>query len=160
MHAAKGDVTRLLEDWSQGDPEALDRLMPLVFDELREMARNYLREESAAPTLQPTALVHELYLRLHGRRTVQWKNRQHFFGTLAGMMRRILVDHARRRLSARRGTGGRKISLDQVELTKVRAPEMVALDDALEALGAADPRKCRIVELRFFTGLTHEEIAR
>ncbi len=154
------EITRLLHDWSDGDPEALNKLMPLVFDDIRDIARRHFRHESPDHSLQPTALVNEVYLRLVGRRTVQWKNREHFFGGLAGMMRRILVDHARRRLSAKRGSGAPKISLDEAILpAAVRPADLVALDDALETLGTLNARQLKVVELKFFIGLTQEEIA-
>ncbi len=154
------DEETLLQEWSNGDPAALDELMLLVFDEVREMARRYFAHEAADHRLQPTALVKEVYLRLHGLHTVQWKNREHFFSSLAGMMRRILVDHARRRQSNKRGASGQKISLDEAILpAAVRPEEMVALDDALETLGQLDPRQHEIVKLKFFVGMTFEQIA-
>ena len=159
---SQDEITRLLREWSDGDPQALDRLIPLVIDEVREMARRYLAQESPDHTLQPTALVNEVYLRLTGGTLkVPWKNRAQFFGFLADLMRRILVDHARRHLSAKRGGGKPKISLDGIfELTEVRHEAMVALDDALRGLAVDEPRQCRIVELKFFVGLGEKEIAR
>ena len=154
----RSEITRLLEEWSGGDPEALAKLMPLVVDDVRDIAGRFFARESAGHTLQPTALVNEVYLRLVGRRSVRWQNRAQFFGHLGEMMRRILVDHAKKHLAAKRK--GQKISLDEtIQLTEVRHEELIAVDDALEGLAAVDPRKCRIVELRFFTGLTETEIA-
>jgi RNA polymerase sigma factor (TIGR02999 family) len=156
----RSDVTRLLGEWGQGDPDALDQLMPAVFDEVRGLARRALAREAPGHTLQPTALVHEVYLRLSGRRSVQWKNRDQFFGFLADLMRRILVDHARRRHATKRGSGVPDLPLDDfLPLTRVRDPDLVALDDALGRLARTDPRKCRIVELHFFVGLSQDEIA-
>ena len=154
----RSEVTRLLEEWSGGDPEALAKLMPLVVDDVRDIAGRFFARESAGHTLQPTALVNEVYLRLVGRRSVQWQNRAQFFGYLGVLMRRILVDHAKKHLAAKRK--GRKIPLDEtIQLTEVRHEELIAVDDALEGFAAVDPQKCRIVELRFFTGLTETEIA-
>ncbi len=160
MRTTKSEITELLQEWGGGDPQALDQLMPLVLDDVRQIARKYLRRESPAHTLQPTALVNEVYLKLAGLRTVQWQNRSHFFGEMARMMRRILVDHARRHQSAKRGAGAPKIALDEALLPgEVRPGDLVALDDALETLGALDPRKRQVVELKFFIGLTLDEIA-
>ena len=160
MRYTEGEITELLREWGDGDPEALDQLMPLVLDDVREIARKYLRRESPAHTLQPTALVNEVYLKLTGLRTVRWKNRAHFFGEMARMMRRILVDHARRHRSAKRGSGAPKISLDEALLpAQIRPDDLVALDDALETLKALHPRQHQVVELKFFIGLTLGEIA-
>lgn len=160
MAFTDSEITALLEQWSDGDPEALDQLIPLVFDEVRDMARRYFLNETPGHTLQPTALVHEVYLRLRGRRTVQWKNRRHFFGSMAGMIRHILVDRARRHKSAKRGGGAKKIPLDDVLLVaEDRHPDWVALDEALATLAGLDPRQHRVVELKFFIGLTLEQIA-
>ncbi len=157
--SAEVEVERLLAAWSSGDGDAFEALVPLVCDDIRDLAHHYLAREPAAATLQTTALVHEVYLRLLGRQTVRWKNRAHFFGSLANLMRRVLVDHARRRLAEKRGHGAFKVDLAEAMAAVARRPELVAVDDALENLAAVDPRKCRIVELRFFMGLTHEEIA-
>ncbi len=154
-------VTRLLQDWGNGDQQALERLTPLVYGELKRLAARYLRRERPDHTLQSTALVHEAYLRLIDQRSVHWQNRAHFFGVAAQLIRRILVDYARNRNAAKRGAGACKLSLDDV----VEAPRMernldlVALDDALEALARIDPQQSRIVELRFFAGLSIEETA-
>ena len=154
-------VTQLLVEWQNGSQTALDRLMPLVYTELRTIAGRYLSHESPSHTLQSTALVHEAYLRLVGQRSVNWQNRSHFFGIAAQMMRRILVDHARHQHRAKRGGDVPKLSLD--EAMTVAEPEadvdLLALDDALTSLSAIDPRGARIVELRFFSGLTIEETA-
>lgn len=159
MTLQSGDVTSLLVASSKGDQEALNQLLPLVYDELRRLADRYLHRERSDHTLQATALVHEAYLRLIDQR-VSWANRAHFFGVAAEMMRRILIDHARSRQAAKRGSGGIKISLDDVlELTDERAADLIALDDALKALAEFDPQKARVVELRFFGGLSIEETA-
>jgi RNA polymerase sigma factor (TIGR02999 family) len=153
------EVTALLKDWSGGDRGALERLIPLVYGELRKLAASYLRAERPDHTLQPTALVHEAYLRLVDQKSVVWQNRAHFFGIAAQMMRRILVDHARRRQAAKRDAAGYRIPLPgEVEATG-RDPELLALDGALSGLADLDPRQARIVELRFFGGLTVEETA-
>jgi RNA polymerase sigma factor (TIGR02999 family) len=154
------DVTQLLKESARGDRAALDQLLPLVYQELRRMADRYLRKERADHTLQPTALVHEAYLRLVDQRDVEWQNRAHFFGVAAQMMRRILVDHARAQQTAKRGSGGIKVSLDDVfEISDEQLEDVLALDEALKALEQLDPQKSRIVELRFFGGLSIEETA-
>lgn len=154
-------VTQLLVAWQQGSQQALNQLMPLVYAELRAIAGRYLSHESPGHTLQSTALVHEAYLKLVDQRSVQWQNRSHFFGIAAQMMRRILVDHARHQHRAKRGGAAPKLSLD--EAMAVAEPDaafdLLALDDALTSLSAIDPRGARIVELRFFSGLTIEETA-
>lgn len=153
------EVTGLLLAWSAGDWAALERLMPLVVDELRRIAKRYLDRELPNHTLQPTALVNELYLRLVDQRGVDWKNRAHFFGATAQMMRRILVDHARGRQAEKRGDGLRPLALDEVPGLAVRRDrELIALDDALKSLSEVDERQSRVVELRYFTGLTNREI--
>ncbi|MCP4660100.1 MAG: sigma-70 family RNA polymerase sigma factor [bacterium] len=160
MASSEHQITSILHDWSHGDPEALGKLMPIVFDELRRIAAGYFEQEAKDHTLQPTALVNEVYLKLVGRRTVQWKNRAHFFGSAAELMRRVLVDHARGRKTAKRGSGAPKISLDEsIALPEERDLDLIALDDALKGLAEIDPRQSRIVELRFFAGLTVDEIA-
>ena len=156
---AHGDVTALLRDWSGGDPRALERLMPLVYGELRKLAASYLRRERSDHTLQPTALVHEAYLRLVDQRGVDWHNRAHFFGIAARMMRRILVDHARRRQAAKRDGAAYRISGSRDLVEAERDPDLLALNRALDGLEALDPRQARIIELRFFGGLTVEETA-
>jgi RNA polymerase sigma-70 factor, ECF subfamily len=154
------EVTRLLIDYSKGDQQALEQLLPLVYNELRRLAASYLRREREDHTLQPTALVHEAYLRLLGQ-DVEWQNRAHFLGVAASMMRRILVDHARQHKSEKRGSGEVKIALDEaLNFSQERATDLIALDDALQALAAFDPLKSRMVELRFFAGLSVEETAK
>ena len=155
------DVTRLLLDWSRGDRTALDRLMPLVYDELRALAARSLRSERSAHTLQGTALVHEAYLKLVDQRQVRWQDRAHFFAVAAQVMRRILVDHARRHGAAKRGGGVAALALEDVALAAAPGPtvDWVALDRALDRLATLDSRQARIVELRFFGGLTIEETA-
>ena len=153
-------VTAILHDWTSGDPDALAKLMPLVFDELRVIARSFLDREARNHTLQPTALVNEVYLRLEGRRSVRWSNRAQFFGFSAQLMRRILCDHARSHRTSKRGSGVPNISLDErIEVPIPQDLDLVALDDALKDLTALDPRQGKIVELRFFAGLTYAEIA-
>ncbi len=153
------DVTELLLDWSEGDEAALGRLIPLVEVELRRIARRYMRREAKNHTLQPTALVNELYLKLVDQRRVQWRNRAHFYGSAANIMRRILVDHARIRDAEKRGQGAKPLSLEDVNDVSAKSDvDLIALDDALESLAEVDPRQSRIVELRYFTGLGHQEI--
>jgi RNA polymerase sigma factor (TIGR02999 family) len=154
-------ITQLLIAWSDGHREALDRLAPLVYKDLRRMAAGYMQREPAGHALQPTALVHEAYLRLIDQRQVQWRNRAHFFGVAAQMMRRILVDHSRRRRAEKRGGGWERVTLT-ADATAADAPDEVdilALHESLERLAAFDPRQERIVELRYFGGLTIEETA-
>lgn len=154
------DVTDLLLRWNSGHKEALDDLMPLVSGELRRLAQAYLRDESRARTLQPTALVNELYLRLIDRRRVRWENRAHFFGFAATTMRRILVDHARAVQSAKRGGGTRPVSMEAaLGLAVHEDVDVLRLDEALKTLAELDPRQARLVELRFFVGLSIEETA-
>jgi RNA polymerase sigma factor (TIGR02999 family) len=153
-------VTQLLLAWSNGDREALDRLMPLVYDELRRLARRYMRRERVGHTLQTTAVINEAYLKLVDQQHVRWQNRAHFYAISAQLMRRILVDHARRHAYAKRGGGALRVSLDE---TVMAAPEqtadVVAVHEALERLAEIDERKSRVVELRFFGGLSIEETA-
>jgi RNA polymerase sigma factor (TIGR02999 family) len=154
------EVTQLLRDWSDGDKAALDRLMPLVYAELHRRAKHYMRGERSGHTLQPTALINEAYLRLINYKEMRWQNRAHFFAVAAQAMRRILVDHARRRKAEKRGDAGYVIPLDEVvAAAEPRDVDLVALDDALTGLAAIDPQKSRIVELRFFSGLSIEETA-
>ncbi len=163
--ATTSDVTELLDAWSAGDKEALDELMPLVINDLRRMAGAYLARESPGHTLQPTALVNELYLRLAGRRTVQWESRTQFFASMAEIMRRILVDHARHRKAAKLGGGAPRLSFDEAigVRRQLKEPQddldLVALDEALKSLAEVDPRQSRIVELRFFGGMSVAETA-
>jgi len=154
------DVTQLLLDWSNGNKEAVNKLIPLVYNHLRGLANHYLRRERPNHTLQATALIHEAYLRLVDQTNVRWQNRAHFFGIAANLMRQILVNHALSHNSAKRGGGAYKLSLDEaVGLSKERDVDLVALDEALTRLAALDSRQGRIVELRFFGGLTIEETA-
>ena len=153
-------ITERLIAWGGGEASALDDVMRAVYRELRRMADHYLRLERPDHTLQPTALVHEAYLRLIDQRKVSWQNRAHFFGVAAQMMRRILVDHARAKQRGKRGGAAHKLSLDEVmNLSQGRAADLVALDDALKALAGLDSRKSQVVELRFFGGLSVEETA-
>lgn len=155
------EVTALLREWSAGDRGALERLMPLVYEELRKLAASHLKSERGNHTLQPTALVHEAYLRLVGQRSVSWASRAHFYGIAARMMRRVLVDHARKRQAAKRSPG--TLFLDLAEEAAApspeRMPELLVLDRALTELERLDPRQARVVELRFFAGLSVEETA-
>ena len=154
------DVTQLLIDWGNGDRGALDKLMSLVDEELRRLAHRYMSRERAGHTLQTTALVNEAYVRLVNRKSVRWQNRAHFFGIAAQLMRTILVDHARSHACAKRGGGAYKLELDEpMVVSQQKAEEVIALDDALKQLAVIDPQQSRIVELRFFGGLTVEETA-
>ena len=160
MTPAPQELTQLLVDWSNGDQAALGRLLPLVNAELRRLAAGYMRRENPGHTLQTSALVNEAYLRLIDQQHVQWQNRAHFFGIAAQLMRRILIDHARKAQYAKRGGGAVKVSLDEAAaVTEARAAELLAVDEVLERLTAMDARKGRIVELRFFGGLSLEETA-
>ena len=153
------DITQLLAAWRGGDRGALEQLTPLVYDELRRLANRYLRGERRDHTLQGTALVHEAYIRLLGHNNQDWQSRAHFFGVAARLMREILVDHARRHSAAKRGSGKPPVSLTEAAIFSVeRASELVALDDALQELSRLDPERSRIVELRYFGGLSIEEI--
>ncbi|HKP86737.1 MAG TPA: sigma-70 family RNA polymerase sigma factor [Blastocatellia bacterium] len=155
------DVTQLLLAWNSGDPSALDQIIPIVYEELRRVARRYLRRERQAPTLQSSALVHEVYLRLIDVKSVEWQDRAHFFAISARLMRQILVDFARRRRQLKRGGGaGSLLSLDEALMVPQEpAADLVALDEALATLASLNPRQGRVVELRYFGGLTEEEIA-
>ena len=153
------EVTRLLLAWSHGHAAAGDALMDAVYGESRQMARGYLRRERASHSLSPTALVHEAYLKLVDQQRVQWQNRAHFFAIAARVMRRILVDHARGRASAKRGRGATVTLLDIDARVEAPGVDILALDTALEKLAGIDERQCRLVELRFFGGLTVEEAA-
>jgi RNA polymerase sigma factor (TIGR02999 family) len=158
--ASPQEVSQLLRAWSDGDPTAFDALMPLVYDELRRMARRYMERQQAGHTLQTTALIHEAYLKLADQRDAAWQNRAHFFGVAAKAMRSILVDYARTRQAAKRGGEFRLVSLEEAALVSAEpSAELVALDDALKNLTAFDPRKCQVVEMRYFGGLTVEETA-
>jgi RNA polymerase sigma factor (TIGR02999 family) len=153
------DVTQLLIDAAGSDKGALDQMLPVVYAELHRLAVHYLSREDAGHTLQPTALVHEAYLRLIDQRRVDWHNRAQFLGVAAGMMRRILVNHARDRVAAKRGGGAEQVSISLVQAPSGRPDiELIALEDALERLATIDQRKSRVVELKFFGGLTSDEI--
>ena len=159
-HNSPDEVTGLLIDWSSGDQSALNKLLPLVESELHRLAHHYMKRERAGHTLQTTGLVNEAYLRLIGQKNVSWQNRAHFFGIAARLMRQILVDYARRRQFAKRGGNALQVSLDQAAIVADESSaEMIALDDALNALADFAPEQSRIVELRFFGGLTIEETA-
>jgi RNA polymerase sigma-70 factor, ECF subfamily len=155
-----GDISQLLEEHAKGNPDALKRLMPLVYDELRKIAAHHLRAERSDHTLQPTALVHEAYLKLVGQRNAQWQNRAHFFALAAQIMRHILVDHARARHTNKRGGDYEKVAFDEAaKLESQPDKTLIDLDEALKVLALRDPRKCRLVELRYFAGLSIEETA-
>ena len=152
-------MPQLLEDWAGGDRSALDRLTPVVYGELRRLAAGFLRQQRSNHTLQPTALVHEAYMRLAGEKKLTWKNRAHFFGIAANAMRHILVEHARRRAASKRsGSTSKPLSLDHAVVAQERPQDLIALDDALRELASADPHRSQIIELRFFGGLTAMEI--
>jgi RNA polymerase sigma-70 factor, ECF subfamily len=154
------DLTGLLIDWRDGDDSALEKLTPLVYDELRRIAHRYVQRERNGHTLHTTALVNEAYLRLAGQQKIQWQSRAHFFAVSAQVMRRILIDHARRRHYAKRGGDADHIQVEQADpMSPERASELVALDEALSQLGELDSRKARVVELRYFGGLSLEETA-
>jgi RNA polymerase sigma-70 factor (ECF subfamily) len=156
---SSASVTKLLIDWGKGDRNALDEMLPLVYDELRRLAAHYLRQERPGHTLQTTALVHEAYMRLVDQKHVDWKNRAQFLGLAAEMMRRILVNHARDRAAAKRGGKAQRVSLSiAADLSIQPDVDLLALDEALTELSKLDPRKSRIVELKFFGGMTTEEI--
>jgi len=158
--AAQHEVTQLLMAWNDGDQSALERLIPLVHAELHRIARRYMRNERAGHTLQTSALINEAYLRLIDAQQVHWQNRAHFFGIAAQLMRRVLVDFARSRGYKKRGGGALQVSLDEtMVITKERGEDLVALDEALSALSELDERKGRVVEMRFFGGLSEKEIA-
>ena len=152
------EVTQLLLDWSSGDKAALDKLMPLVYEELRRLAHHYMGRERPGHTLQTTAIVNEAYLQLIDQRNVQWQNRAHFFGIAAHLMRRVLAGYARSRRYDKRGGGAQQVSLEEaMVVSQERVAEMVALDDALNALAEIDDRKRKIVEMRFFGGMSIED---
>jgi len=160
MPPAPHDVTKLLKDWSGGDQSAADELMPLVYEELRRLAHQYMRREKPGRTLQTSALVNEAYVRLVDQNKIQWESRAHFFGIAARLMRQILVDQSRRRNFAKRGGGAIRVSLNEATANaQEQSASVVALDDALKTLEQIDPRKSRIVELRFFGGMSIEETA-
>ena len=160
MTLTSHSVTQMLLDWSEGDREALDKLIPVVYSELRLRAARYLRRERPGHTLQTTALIHETYLRLVEQKDVKWQNRAHFFAIAAQLMRRILVDHARQRDAAKRGGAGLTLTLDEaMAVLAERNVNLMALDETLTRLAEIDPRQSRVVELRYFSGLSIEETA-
>jgi RNA polymerase sigma-70 factor, ECF subfamily len=161
MESAPQDVTLLLHCLNLGESAAEAKLIPVVYDELRRLAAHYMRQERPDHTLQATALVHEAFLRLTRQKDVNWQGKAHFFGVAAKLMRQILIDHARGRLREKRGSGGQKLPLDEgLLLTEARSAELVAVDAALDRLAKLDSRQARIVELRFFGGLSVEETAK
>src|ERR1017187_5372078 len=156
---AEGDISTLLRAWSGGDQSALERLTPIVYEELRRLARRYMKRERTGHSLQTTALVNEAYVRLADYKRMQWQDRAHFFAVSAQLMRRILVEYARRH-NLKRGGGVQHVSLEEAAMVgDDRAPDLVALDDAMNALARHDPRKVQVVEMRFFGGLSVEETA-
>ena len=158
--SSPGDVTALLVAWKDGSPEALEELTPIVYSELRRLARNHLRGERRDHSLQPTALTHEAFLRLFGTRKVEWQNRAHFFAVASQLMRRVLVEHARKRGAAKRGAGATRVTLGDVDAPTTSVDvDVIAVHDALDQLEAIDSRQSRIVELRYFGGLSTEEVA-
>jgi len=160
MSEGTENVTELLHAWSNGDQAAFDQLAPVVYAELRRLARRYMARERGNHTLQPTALVHEAYIRLAEFRDLHWKNRVHFYAISAQVMRRVLVDFARSRERRKRGGSSQRLSLDEcIHLGSGYDAALLELDDALDSLASEDPRKCRVVEMKFFGGLSTEEIA-
>lgn len=157
--AARARISQLLAEWANGDPAARERLVPIVYEELRRLAHHYMRGERTGHTLQTTALVNEAYVRLTGIKGLQWRDRAHFFAMAGTLMRRVLVDYARHRGRDKRGAGISVTSLDDQAVTSERSVDIVALDEALERLATVDPQQSRIVELRFFAGLSIEETA-
>ena len=157
---SRKEVTMLLKAWNEGDPLAPDKLAPLIYAELRRLARRSMRRENPQHTLETGALINEAYLRLADWKNAKWENRAHFYGVAAQIMRRVLVDHARAHAYQKRGGGARPVALDEaVVASPDRAPDLIALDEALERLSKKDPRKGKVVELRFFGGLSVEETA-
>ena len=157
---ARHQITELLAEWREGNQSALDELYPLVYDELHRLARRYMSRERKGHTLQTTALINEAYVRMVDQKNVNWANRSHFFAISAQIMRRILIDHARRHAYAKRGGGAQQVSLEEVAaLVPEQGRELMRLDEALKSLAERDPRRCQVVELRYFGGLNNEEIA-
>ncbi|HRH43591.1 MAG TPA: sigma-70 family RNA polymerase sigma factor [Pyrinomonadaceae bacterium] len=157
----KHDVTELLLAWNKGEKEAIEKLFPLVYRELKKIAKRYFRRERDDHTLQTTALVHEAYFKLIDQTRIKWQNRAHFFGIAAQAMRRILLEHARQHIADKRGSGNPNISLDaeEIDISQERATELIMLDEALRKLEAIDPERSKLVELRYFGGLSIEETA-
>ena len=157
---ARHQITELLAKWREGNQSALDELYPLVYDELHRLARRYMSRERKDHTLQTTALINEAYVRMVDQKNVNWANRSHFFAISAQIMRRILIDHARRNAYAKRGGGAQQVSLEEVAaLVPEQGRELMRLDEALKSLAEQDPRRSQVVELRYFGGLNNEEIA-
>ena len=157
---ARHQITELLAEWREGNQSALDELYPLVYDELHRLARRYMSRERRDHTLQTTALINEAYVRMVDQKNVNWANRSHFFAISAQIMRRILIDHARRNAYAKRGGGAQQVSLEEVAaLVPEQGRELMRLDEALKSLAEQDPRRSQVVELRYFGGLNNEEIA-
>ena len=157
---ARHQITELLAEWREGNQSALDELYPLVYDELHRLARRYMSRERKGHTLQTTALINEAYVRMVDQKNVNWANRSHFFAISAQIMRRILIDHARRHAYAKRGGGAQQVSLEEVAaLVPEQGRELMRLDEALKSLAERDPRRSQVVELRYFGGLNNEEIA-
>jgi len=158
---AQHEITQLLAQWREGNQSALDELYPLVYDELHRLARRYMSRERKGHTLQTTALINEAYVRLVDQKNVAWANRSHFFAISAQIMRRILIDHARRHQYAKRGGGAQQVSLDEAATVVMpdQSGELLRLDEALKSLAEMDPRRSQVVELRYFGGLNNEEIA-
>jgi len=157
---ARHQITELLAEWREGNQSALDELYPLVYDELHRLARRYMSRERKGHTLQTTALINEAYVRMVDQKNVNWANRSHFFAISAQIMRRILIDHARRNAYAKRGGGAQQVSLEEVAaLVPEQGRELMRLDEALKSLAERDPRRSQVVELRYFGGLNNEEIA-
>ena len=157
---ARHQITELLAEWREGNQSALDELYPLVYDELHRLARRYMSRERKDHTLQTTALINEAYVRMVDQKNVNWANRSHFFAISAQIMRRILIDHARRNAYAKRGGGAQQVSLEEVAaLVPEQGRELMRLDEALKSLAEQDPRRSQVVELRYFGGLNNEEIA-
>ena len=160
MTVSKPGLTELLDDWRQGDLTAIEKLTPLIYDELRRIAHRYVQRERNGHTLETTALVNEAYLRLAGQKKIEWQNRAHFFAVTAQVMRHILIDHARRRRFLKHGGDAQQVSLSEAAMmSEQRAAELVTLDEALDELARLDGRKSRVVELRYFGGLSLEETA-
>ena len=155
------EISRVLQEWGNGQPEASDKLMPLVYDELRRQAARYLRRERPGHTLQTTALIHETYLKLIDQRNVDWQNRAHFFGVAAQAMKRILIDHAKARHREKRGGAAENLPLEEARfvISNDKSVDLIALDEALTRLASFDPRQASIVDLKFFAGLSIEDIA-
>ena len=160
MTGPDSGITQLLKQWRSGEQTALDQLLPLVYDELHRVAQRAIRQQPAGHTLQTTALINEAYLRMCNMPQIEWQDRAHFFAVAARVMRHLLVDHARAQVTAKRGGGAQRVDFDEAAIyASERSAELLALDDALNRLAAADDKKSRIVELRYFGGLTVEEVA-